>query len=107
MCGENPTLTNVKQYDYEEFVGESCSTGINFSGNQVEWKEFLESVDKESDVVIDVRPTLQHDLINFTEKNANVHHMPLGDMTKLTKEDITEKFNIEDESTQKSKLLAK
>jgi hypothetical protein len=50
-------------------------------------------------VVIDVRPSPQHDLINFSDNNENVHSLPLGEMKKLTKEDFKEKFGIKDEQS--------
>lgn len=81
-------------------MGESCAAGIDFKGKQVKWPEIVEKKfeSKEQGILIDVRPKVQHDLINFTSNLEMCYSMPLKELKKLGKEDIQEKFGVEENS---------
>ena len=65
-----------------------------FAGKQVNWEKLLNEFNPEKDIMIDVRPKEQHDLINFTEKNEQCHSLPYPEMVKMGKEEFEQKYNL-------------
>lgn len=70
VCGDQPSLTNVENYDYDSFCqGSSCSVETFPTLNKINtisWEDFLK-VRKASDLLIDVRPANQYNIINLIE----------------------------------------
>ena len=88
VCGDKPSLTDVKKFDYQNFIGAGCSIYPQLKAeNMISWEKFLEfyeKIDKHKMVLIDVRPEAQFNIVNI-EKFKNI---PLGILEKMSEEDL-------------------
>jgi adenylyltransferase/sulfurtransferase len=99
VCGKTPTLTDVANYDYEDFVGlKQCgATGPTQipAENNIKWKDFMSIYNdpkfSQDAILIDVRSKEMYDVVNLD----NAISLPLGTMTGLSKEDLV-KYNVQE-----------
>jgi len=99
-CGKNPTITDVIQFDYEDFVGlKQC--GVPGSAeipleNNIKWKDFMPLYQspnfQDKSILIDVRPKELYDVVNLNKAVS----LPLGVLNTLSKEDLL-KYNLSDD----------
>ncbi|EGR31558.1 hypothetical protein IMG5_107780 [Ichthyophthirius multifiliis] len=97
-CGENPSIQNVQDFNYDEFVGSSCTVNIPQKSElfqDITWNNFIQINQKQQTQAkfIDVRPQGQFDIVNLKLFNS----IPYTDMPDIKEEDYDEIFGKKDQ----------
>ena len=72
-CGDKPTVTDVKQFDYDDFCQTGCTLASRIklpADNTMTIKDFYKVREEAGDkklCVVDVRPKVQYDITNLPE----------------------------------------
>ena len=74
LCGDKPSLTDVKKFDYEGFIGANCQVYPQLKPeNNINWSNFLELYEKSQNnpikemVLIDVRPETHYNIVHLSD----------------------------------------
>jgi adenylyltransferase/sulfurtransferase len=80
-CGENPTVTELM--DYQQFCGFGKEENVSAPIDQMQVEELKRRIDAgENLVVLDVREPFEVEIANLNKAKPGVKHVPLGDLGK-------------------------
>ena len=73
VCGDAPTITDTKSFDYDEFCGLGCSVPVEIpAAHEISPQDFQQlrserENEKKPVALIDVRPAHQFDIVHLQE----------------------------------------
>jgi adenylyltransferase/sulfurtransferase len=83
VCGENPTITELEEYDYEDFCGIKRQEEENEAVEGIEAKELKRRLDEgEKITIIDVREPHERAIIKFLDAKV----IPIGQLARRQNE---------------------
>lgn len=83
VCGENPTITELEEYDYEDFCGIKQQEEENEAVEAIEAKELKRRLDEgEKITIIDVREPHERAIVKFLDAKA----IPIGQLARRQNE---------------------
>lgn len=83
VCGKNPTITELEEYDYEDFCGTKQQEEENEAVEGIEAKELKRRLDEgEQITLIDVREPHERAIVKFLDAKA----IPIGQLARRQNE---------------------